>query len=252
MTAIKKPRRQYKTADGKVAPGVTTVLGVLDRPALLGWAYRAGLDAVAELIAERPLTLGDIGLLRETPAYLSRRDAAANAGSYAHDLVACALTGETPDDPPEGFGPSEIEQARACADRLLAWLRHERVEIVAAERPLISEIWRVGGTPDLIGRWRGQLTVVDFKTGKRPYDEVIVQLGAYRAMAAENGFGLADCGLVLSAPIDGERVTALRVGGDTLERAAEMFAYLTLVYRGRQALTLKKHAETIEHVEVMG
>ena len=36
----------YKTKDGKRVPGVTTILGVINKPALVRWANNLGLQGI--------------------------------------------------------------------------------------------------------------------------------------------------------------------------------------------------------------
>ncbi len=53
MTTTKKPRRQYRDGNDKRLPGVTTVLGVLDKPALVPWAARQAAEATAAAKRQR-------------------------------------------------------------------------------------------------------------------------------------------------------------------------------------------------------
>ena len=43
--------------------------------------------------------------------------------------------------------------------------------IKAIEAPLYSHSLRVGGRVDLIAEWDGQLSIIDFKTSKKPKRE---------------------------------------------------------------------------------
>ena len=46
IAARAKPHTVYRTADGQRVPGVTTVLGILNKPALIKWANNLGLQGI--------------------------------------------------------------------------------------------------------------------------------------------------------------------------------------------------------------
>jgi hypothetical protein len=53
------------------------------------------------------------------------------------------------------------------------------------ETPLISELYRYGGTSDFLGYVNGRLTLLDFKTGKAIYPDHFIQLAGYSAIINE-------------------------------------------------------------------
>ena len=81
----KKPRRQYKDANGKRLPGVTTVLGVLEKPALIGWAATVAAEATADACANG--LPPDQARILGRAAVFARRDKAADLGTRAHAMV---------------------------------------------------------------------------------------------------------------------------------------------------------------------
>ena len=46
-------RRNYRDGEGKKLPGVTTVLGVLEKPALVPWAARIAAEATAADLSQK-------------------------------------------------------------------------------------------------------------------------------------------------------------------------------------------------------
>lgn len=254
MTSPSEPtsiRRGYKTADGKRCPGVTTVIGVLDKPALLTWASRAAIDAVEQAIANlgdgEPLTSAALDELRKTPPYELLRDKAADSGTYAHAIVAARLKEQEDPDPPLVMLEEDVKAAKLCAARAVDWIRKAGMKIVAVEEAMVSERWRVGGTPDLIAVVNGTLAVVDLKTGKRAYDEVIIQLAAYASIWRETHPESPEItrGVVLSCPVALPVVEPTELSAAALKDGAVMFDHLVAVYRSRQALTLKKAAQPL-------
>ena len=152
----------YKLACGDRVPSVTTVIGILNKPALLQWAWEMGTQELD---------------------YKAVRDRAGDIGTLAHYFILCDLKGERPDS--SEYSQQDIEKAKICLIHYWDWVREHRVEPIMLETPLISEQYRFGGTIDFLGKVDGQLTLVDFKTGKGIYDEFLIQLSAYEQLLAE-------------------------------------------------------------------
>lgn len=158
-----KAHIRYKLADGTRVPGVTTVLGVLAKPALIGWANRMGLEGI------------------DTTKYV---DAAARVGTLAHYLVECHLSDQEPEL--EDFTPNEIRKAEWSLKKFRAYATEHELEAIELEIPLVSEAHRFGGTVDFYGLRDGVRVVIDFKTSKALYPEHLTQAVAYEALVLEN------------------------------------------------------------------
>lgn len=171
-----KAHTSYCTADGKRVPSVTTVLGVLNKPALVKWANNLGLQGI------------------DSSKYV---DKLARIGTLAHLLAHCELTGTPPDLLP--YSQEEQTLALNALKSFHSWLRAHSVVLVASERPLVSEKHRFGGTIDLIAKVDGALELVDFKTSKALYKEHLYQVAAYKELAKEHGHKI-------------RRVRVLRIG----------------------------------------
>lgn len=178
-TAARLKRRNYGRGhgyqlDGEKIAGVTSVIDVLDKPALRQWyAKTAAERAVNEWdrIAEMPVA--------ERLSYIQygardRVTAAALRGNEIHDLGEKLSRGEEVDVPAEHRGPVE-----AYARFLDKW----DIEVLATETPLCHTKHRYGGTADLwctVGKLDGATFLGDIKTGSGVYNEVGLQLAAYR------------------------------------------------------------------------
>lgn len=171
----------YKLKDSTRVPGTTTVLGVLNKPALVAWANRLGLEGI------------------DSSKYT---DAAARIGTLAHYLVQCDFTGEKPDL--SEYGKTEIDQAENALISFYEWKRAKVIEPIENELQLVSEQYRYGGTIDCYCKIDGDIWLLDFKTGKAIYSEMLIQLAAYRQLLNENGY-----------PV--ERAKILRIGRDETE-----------------------------------
>lgn len=159
------------TLDGLRIPGVTTVIGILDKPALVGWAARETAiytDENWDKLAG--MRSGDRIPLMEKARFNTNRKAVVK-GNRIHNLGEQLANGVTVDV------PLEIRsQVEAYAKFLDDW----GLTTVATETPVCSTEWAFGGTFDLITESdRFGRSLMDIKTGKGVYAEVALQENAY-------------------------------------------------------------------------
>lgn len=163
---------RYKL-DGEWVPGVTTILGVLNKPALPKWA--AG--SVAEYVADNREAIEHlyaagrgpmVAALKETP--WQKRDDAASRGTTFHEFAERILRGEEVDVPDEQVG---------LVESALAFMEDYEIEPLAIEAACASREHRYAGTVDLFADSKIGRAVWDWKSGKRIYPEYAFQLNAY-------------------------------------------------------------------------
>ena len=171
----------YKLQSGERVPSVTTILGILGKPALIHWAWTMGCEG---------------------KDYRAVRDDAATVGTLAHYLILCYLKREAPDT--SEYSAEDIDRAENALLKFWDWEKSHTIEPILVEASLISECYGFGGTIDFYGVVDGEETLVDFKTGKALYDEHFLQLAAYEQLLAENDY-------LVSA------VKILRIGRDSDE-----------------------------------
>lgn len=178
---VSKAHTIYKSADGKRLPGTTTILGILNKPALVSWANKLGLDGI------------------DSSKYV---DTAARIGTLAHYLVQCDLTGDEPDT--SEYGEMETSQAENALLSYYEWKKTKAIFALETELPLVSEKYGYGGTIDCYCLLGSEYWLLDFKTGKAIYPEMLIQLAAYRNLLMENGYKV-------------EKARILRIGRDETE-----------------------------------
>lgn len=203
---------QYKLANGTPVPGVTTILGILNKPYLVHWAWELG---------------------RQNLDYREVRDTAGDAGTLAHYLIMCLLKGELPDT--SEYSSVDIQKAKNSLAKFKNWLKeHPSLKPIMIEAALVSEEFRFGGTLDLFAELDGEFVLVDFKTSKAIYPDMLYQLAAYRKLLEEQGW-----------PVASARI--LRIGRDedegfeeriktNLETEWDIFWHCLCIYRIRQAV----------------
>jgi len=211
--------RWYGFADGRRYPSVSSVVGLLSRPALEGWRLRQALEAARQTLMAylgRPLQPETVDLaveeaLRRPDAL---RDGAARWGTGVHRYLE---TGDSAAAPPHlrpGLRAAQefIEGLRPLA-RYPEWL-------------LASDSLRVAGRTDLAMFTSKGWVVLDVKTGQVRTAHLL-QLGGYAACIQEVG-GPVTAAYVLRLPRDGRPFEAHPV--HDLARWQEAFACLARLF----------------------
>ena len=128
-----KAHQRYRLTDGTIVPGVTTILGVLNKPALVKWANNLGLQGI------------------DSSAYV---DETAKIGTLAHEMVQEYLGG--PEWDRSTYNAGQIDLAENAVLSFFEWERRNvsSFETVFIEKQFVSETNRYGGTVD----WYGELT----------------------------------------------------------------------------------------------
>lgn len=152
----------YHTADGTKVPSVTTVIAKFkSSEALIAWANREGLAG------------------RD---FRTARDDAASTGTLIHAMVDAHVNKESFAVDDQTYTEEQYDTARQCLEPFTEWWDKVGGRVVLTEKPLVSEEFRYGGTPDCIGYANGELCVIDWKTSKGIYPDHIVQVAAYRQL----------------------------------------------------------------------
>ena len=163
----------YKNKDNKRLPGVTTILGILNKPQLVAWANNLGLNGI------------------ESSKFV---DDLANVGTLAHALVHEHLTGKKVDL--DEYSKKDIDRAENAVISYFEWEKDKKVKVILAEAQLVSEKDQYGGTCDLYAEINGEKCLIDFKTSKALYDEHMYQVSAYKMLLEENGYPVDKCIIV--------------------------------------------------------
>jgi hypothetical protein len=154
------PTTDYRLPDGTRIPGTTTIISASlgwNKGALMHWAWEEG---------------------KAGRHYRETREAAADAGTLAHAMVEARIRGEA-FAVPIGASPETIRLAELSYDAFQEWFEGSRLDLVETEMHLVSPTLRFGGTPDAVGRLKGQLALLDWKTSKAIYSDYLIQLAAY-------------------------------------------------------------------------
>jgi hypothetical protein len=149
--------------DKQRVPGVTTIISRFkESGALIHWAWQQGKDGKD---------------FRET------RDAAADAGTLAHDMVEADYFGVELDL--SSYKPDTVTAARGAFAAYLEWKAQTKLEVCESEVSLLSKVHQFGGTLDCL-LIQNKRCLADVKTSGAVYSDHLLQLAAYAILWTEN------------------------------------------------------------------
>lgn len=208
-----KAHQRYKTKDGTIVPGVTTITGILDKPALIYWAWDLGMKGID---------------------YKKFKDDKADIGTLAHDMIICHLLGTTPNL--DDYTKNQIGQAENALISFFEWENGKNIQVIHAEKALVSEEFKYGGQFDILAVIDGISTLLDIKTGKAIYPEMVIQLAAYDQLINEQINGVVKSAKILRVGRDETEGFDVRDFTDKLTPAWRIFKHLLGIYQLRKEL----------------
>ena len=208
-----KGHTRYRTSDNGIVPGVTTVVGLLAKPALVNWANKMGLDGLdSSKIA----------------------DDTAASGTLAHRIITDRLQGFETDF--SDYDHKQIETARWSVKSWDAWSQGKKIELIFTEAPLVSEIYRYGGTCDIYAKVNGARDLIDLKSGSGLYPEFNIQVSAYRQLLEENGHKVERVRILNIPRSKTSTFHEIVLGPEVLAINFRIFIHLLAVYQLRREL----------------
>ena len=202
----KRNQHFYETPEGTF-PSSTTILSLLNKPALTPWAVKMTISYLSERLddiksGKLELTHGNTALILEEAKRHHRTIAtkAAQIGTDVHTMVENHVKGiEIPKEEPYTV-EKELTSIRKSYNAYLDWEEKHTFELIGSEIPIYSLRWDgYGGTLDMAAYVDGIPYIIDLKTSSGIYDEYIMQIASYR-YAYTQLYGI---------PIEGMRILRL-------------------------------------------
>lgn len=205
--------QHYYLKNGQEVVGVTTVLGLLNKPALVMWAYKLGTQNIK---------------------FWEITNKSKNIGTIAHYLIECKINNERPDkNYLNDFSKNEVDGGYCSYNLFDKWLNSHKVVFQDSELQLVSEEYGYGGTIDIIAYVDGKKTLIDIKTGKNVFPETQYQLSAYKQLYDENHLhSKIQKALILHLPHEGK--TAYDVQLTSLSRLDCLFEGFVCLLKFRE------------------
>jgi len=156
----KDGKRYYLTPDGNHYPSITSILSQQENLGLEAWKERVGEKEAKRISKE-----------------------SARIGTAVHQLAEYYLSNVQ-------VKLDKEEKKIVDTFNRLRFLLGNINNIVGLEIPLFSDLLRIAGTTDCIAEYNGKLSIIDFKTSRKPkkedwIDDYYMQTFAYKLMFEE-------------------------------------------------------------------
>lgn len=201
-TSFNKEKHEY-LIDGKRATGVTTIIGVLAKPALIGWAAKMAVEYLKEHTSDFIDKDGafiktdyDDVLEAAKSAHTKKKEAAGEHGTDAHALVekwinnCIEQTLNGVKGAPLAFGFShETNKYYEPIAPFINWAVENVDHFLFSERQMFNKEMFIAGTADFayVGK-DGKKYMADFKTSGGVWGiDYFLQVAAYKMLAESEG-----------------------------------------------------------------
>jgi len=154
----------YRINNGLIVPGVTSITGILGfaTEQLIYWGWDIGIQGIDYKVFRREL---------------------ADIGTLTHKMIINHFYGKETDT--KEYSHTIIDTAENSLIKLYEWEKNHELEPIFLEKSFVSEKHKFGGTLDFYGYVDKKLTLADFKTGTRIYEDNFIQLAGYELLLNE-------------------------------------------------------------------
>lgn len=226
--------------DGKPMTGVTTVLNVLAKPALIQWAANEAIKYVFENGVEKDtdfILISKESLGEARTAHAKKRDKAAEQGTDIHSILEGIIKEAI--EKHEGFLVAQTISDNSQVQKFLDWGLENKVKFLESERKLYSSQHFFAGTVDFTCEIEGRRYVGDIKTTSGIYDLTpFLQAGAYRLMLTEMGEPEFLGTIIVRLGKDGSFEVKERIHSEN--RDGETFLHALVLYREMEDYKVNK------------
>ena len=167
-----KDHTVYINKDNKEVPSATTIIKILNKPAISRWANYLGF---------KHLHIDDV--LNDY----------ARLGTQIHEMISEYLLNRMYIYVPDG--DINLTDLFLSLKSFMDWYKSNDIELIFSEKKFTSD--KFGGTVDFYGKVNGKYTIIDFKTSKKIRITMFIQLALYTILLEENDYKVEQVGIVL-------------------------------------------------------
>lgn len=226
----------YSIGDKQVY-GVTNIVGIMNKPALMYWAVNMTIDYYRKVLTAgqsySEVDLEDMHVEAKS-AHRKSSQQAMFIGTMAHDWIEKWIKSKLNlTDAPER--PVD-EKVNKSLDAFIKWTEQNQVLFLHSEKKVLSLEHEFAGTLDIEARVGKELGVIDIKTSSGIYDEYWAQTASYlHAREEETGVQYAGAWIVRIDKISGEFEVQFK-SRDELEIYWNLFKGCLQVYKSQMAI----------------
>lgn len=186
-------RARFYEVDGEQYPSVTTVLDIISKPALGPWYAReerkyllaAMGEALRAKVPHKKILALIAELAKEKKAADRAKDKAANIGTQVHKMIEYTIRRQLKLKVEER--PAMSEAALRVFKSWERWWKRSKIRPLKIETRVHCVGCGYAGTMDLLAEQNGKAVVLDWKTSKGIYWEMLLQNIAYRHACRKMG-----------------------------------------------------------------
>src|SRR3990167_6616305 len=194
-------KKHLYTLDGKPMTGVTTILSVIAKPALIQWAANEAVKYIMEHITELltfPIVKENVDKILEEAktAHRKKKEGAADIGTLAHKWIEGYIK-----DPDNAHHEKDLA---IMTDNFVKWTEENKVKFLKSEFRVYDPDLFYAGTLDFVAEIDGKKFIGDIKTGSGIYPEHFYQMAAYRNAWEKMGLEKLDGSVVVNITKQGK------------------------------------------------
>lgn len=174
----------------KKLTGITTILSVISKPALIQWAANMAVDYIKDKLDwgfqkdAAILPLPEQTLNEARKAHCRKKEEAGQKGTDVHAEIEICIKEAIE------YNRGELRDINTESEQIkhfYRWARDNKVKFLESELHLFSRKHFLGGICDFVCEINGDKFVGDIKTGSGIYPEHFAQTSAYQMMMKEMG-----------------------------------------------------------------
>ncbi len=217
--------------DGKLLTGVTTILGVIAKPALIQWSADMACKFIEEKLVDGVASFPDeikAWLIEARISHRKKKETAGSIGTEAHKHIEAWIK-------TKNTGLMKSKQVADMVDQFIAWVKENNVKFLESEKQIYSKTHWYAGTVDFVCEIDGKIWIGDIKTSSGIYPEYFFQTSGYQLAIQEMG---------LYPEIEGHIIVNIKKDGSKFEveksygyaQSVEAFKAALIIYRAQEAL----------------
>jgi len=225
-------KKHHHSFGGKPLYGTTTVLGVINKPALISWSADMAVKHIEENFPTAEQIMNGFvfaDLFKDArKAHTKRKTEAGVIGTDVHELIEDWIKHGT-----DYVGSDE--QTLQMFNNFKEWATNNEVSFIDSERNVYSEVMWIGGIVDFVCIIGGKRYIGDIKTSSGIYPEHFLQMAAYDMCLQELGEPPAEAYVIVNIKKDGTYKTKERYDLDSLQNG---FKHALGLYKTLQSIEI--------------